>query len=45
MADDFTRMKLQLLQQAYSLKEQLQLARDAKDLSGLEAVTWEAVLV
>jgi hypothetical protein len=45
VADDFTRMKLQLLQQAYSLKEQLQLARDAKDLAGLEAVAWEAVPV
>ncbi|NVN63856.1 phage tail protein [Pseudomonas putida] len=42
VADDFTRMKLQLLQQAYSLKERLQQARDAKDLAGLEAVTWEA---
>lgn len=45
VADDFTRMKLQLLQQAYSLKERLQQARAAKDLAGLEAVTWEAVLV
>jgi len=45
VADDFTRMKLQLLQQAYSLKERLQQARDAKDLAGLDAVMWEAVLV
>ncbi|HDS1696327.1 MULTISPECIES: phage tail protein [unclassified Pseudomonas] len=45
VADDFTRLKLQLLQQAYSLKERLQQARDAKDLAGLEAVTWEAVPV
>lgn len=42
VADDFTRFKLQLLQQAYSLKARLQQARDAKDLAGLEAVTWEA---
>lgn len=45
VADDFTRMKLQLLQQAYSLKERLQQARDAKDLDALEEVMWEAVLV
>lgn len=45
VADDFTRLKLELLQQAYSLKERLQQARDAKDLAGLEAVTWGAALV
>ncbi|WJD63104.1 phage tail protein [Pseudomonas kurunegalensis] len=45
VADDFTRVKLQLLQQAYSLKERLQQARDAKDLNGINAVVWEADLV
>lgn len=45
VSEAFTRLKLELLQQAYSLKEQLQLARDAKDLAALEAVTWEAVPV
>ena len=45
VADSFTRMRLQLLQQAYSLKEGLQQARDAKDLAGLEAVVWEAAQV
>ncbi len=45
VADDFTRLKLQLLQQAYSLKQLLQLAREARDLDGLEAVTWEVAAV
>ncbi|MHC6223476.1 DUF4376 domain-containing protein [Pseudomonas sp. X10] len=42
VADEFTRFKLQLLQKAYDLKQRLQAAREAKDLAGLEAVTWEA---
>lgn len=45
VADDFTRFKLELLQQAYSLKALLQQARDAKDLTALESVTWEAAPV
>jgi len=45
VTDDFTRMKLQLLQKSYSLKELLQQARDAKDLAGLEAISWETTLV
>lgn len=42
VADGFTRLKLQLMQQAYALKERLQQAREARDLAALEAVTWEA---
>ena len=45
VADAFTRMKLQMLQQAYDLKEQLQQARQAKDLAAIEAITWEAFQV
>ena len=45
VADAFTRLKLELLQQAYDLKERLQQAREAKDLTALEAVTWKAVSV
>lgn len=45
VADGFTRLKLELLQRAYSLKQQLQLAREAGDLVALEAVSWEAQTV
>lgn len=45
VADDFTRFKLELLQQAYGLKVLLQQAREAKDLAALEAVAWEVVSV
>ncbi|MNW21191.1 hypothetical protein D3C71_2219640 [compost metagenome] len=41
VADEFTLVRLQLLQKSYTLKERLQVAREAKDLAGLGAVSWE----
>jgi hypothetical protein len=41
VGDDFTLYKLQLLQHALALKDQLDLAHAAGDLKALEAVTWE----
>jgi hypothetical protein len=43
VGDDFTLFKLQLLQKANELKQQLDLALAARDLAALEAVTWESV--
>lgn len=45
VADEFTRLRLQLLQKADSLKARLQQAREAKDLAALNSVTWEAAPV
>ncbi|WP_312244411.1 DUF4376 domain-containing protein [Stutzerimonas nitrititolerans] len=42
VGDDFTLYKLQLLQHANDLKQQLDAALEAGDLAALEAVTWEA---
>lgn len=42
VGDDFTLYKLQLLQHANALKQQLDAALDAGDLDALEAITWEA---
>ena len=41
VGDDFTVFKLQLLQKANELKQQLDQALAAGDLAALEAVTWE----
>jgi hypothetical protein len=41
VGDDFTDYKLQLLQQANRLKQQLDQALAADDLAALEAVTWK----
>ena len=43
VSDDFTVFKLQLLQKANELKQQLDQALAAGDLAGLEAVSWEGV--
>ncbi|MCP1489322.1 hypothetical protein J3D48_005635 [Pseudomonas fluorescens] len=43
VSDDFTVFKLQLLQKANELKQQLDQALAAADLAGLEAVSWEGV--
>lgn len=45
VADEFTLFRLQQLQTSYTLKDRLQAAREAKDLAGLESVTWEGALV
>jgi len=42
VGDDFTLYKLQLLQRANELKQQLDAALEAGDLAALEAITWEA---
>ncbi len=42
VGDDFTLYKLQLLQHANALKQQLDAALDDGDLSALEAISWEA---
>ncbi|ROM19571.1 hypothetical protein BK643_02535 [Pseudomonas protegens] len=42
VGDDFTAFKLQLLQRASALKQQLDLALASADLVALEAVTWES---
>ncbi len=42
VGDDFTLYKLQLLQHANELKQQLDAALDAGDLAALEAISWEA---
>jgi len=42
VGNDFTLYKLQLLQHANELKQQLDAALDAGDLAALEAITWEA---
>lgn len=42
VGDDFTLYKLQLLQHANELKQQLDTALEAGDLDALEAITWEA---
>lgn len=42
VGDDFTLYKLQLLQHANALKQQLDAALDAGDLTALEAISWEA---
>ncbi len=42
VGDDFTLYKLQLLQHANTLKQQLDAALDAGDLAALEAISWEA---
>ncbi|CAD2261557.1 hypothetical protein PSEUDT2_04174 [Stutzerimonas stutzeri] len=42
VGDDFTLYKLQLLQHANALKQQLDAALDAGDLAALEAISWEA---
>lgn len=44
VGDDFTAFKLQLLQKAHRLKQQLDLALAAGDLATLESVTWETEL-
>lgn len=41
VADEFTLLRLQLLQKSYTLKDRLQAAREAKDLIGLGSVSWE----
>ncbi|MFJ2365937.1 hypothetical protein ACIPIN_19895 [Pseudomonas sp. NPDC087697] len=43
VTDDLTLFKLQLLQKANELKQQLDQALAANDLAALEAVTWESV--
>jgi len=42
VGDDFTLYKLQLLQHANALKQQLDIALEAGDLAALEAISWEA---
>ncbi len=42
VGDDFTLYRLQLLQHANALKQQLDAALEAGDLAALEAITWEA---
>jgi len=42
VGDDFTLYKLQLLQHANALKQQLDAALDDGDLVALEAISWEA---
>ncbi|MDG9784323.1 hypothetical protein [Metapseudomonas otitidis] len=42
VGDDFTLYKLQLLQRANELKQQLDLALAAGDIEALQAITWEA---
>ena len=42
VGDDFTLYKLQLLQHANALKQQLDAALEAGDLAALESITWEA---
>ncbi len=42
VGDDFTLYKLQLLQHANALKQQLDAALESGDLAALEAITWEA---
>lgn len=42
VGDDFTLYKLQLLQHANALKQQLDAALDDGDLVALESITWEA---
>lgn len=42
VGDDFTLHKLQLLQHANELKQQLDLALAADDLEAMQAITWEA---
>lgn len=42
VGDDFTLYKLQLLQHADALKQQLDSALEASDLAALEAISWEA---
>ena len=42
VGDDFTLYKLQLLQHASALKQQLDAALEAGDLAALEAISWEA---
>jgi hypothetical protein len=41
VGDDFTLIKLQLLQKANTLKQQLDQALVSNDLAAIEAVTWE----
>ena len=41
VGDDFTQFKLQLLQKANQLKQQLDLALADIDLAAIQAVTWE----
>lgn len=41
VGDDFTLYKLQLLQRANELKQQLDLALAAGDAEGMQAITWE----
>lgn len=43
VSDDFTVFKLQLLQKAHNLKQQLDQALVAGDLVALKAITWEAL--
>ncbi|ATR85171.1 hypothetical protein CS390_22945 [Pseudomonas sp. HLS-6] len=43
VGDDFTLFKLQLLQKANQLKQQLDQALASEELAALEAVTWEVV--
>jgi hypothetical protein len=43
IGDDFTQYKLQRLQQANTLKQQLEQAQAASDILALEAINWEAV--
>ncbi|WP_313129046.1 DUF4376 domain-containing protein [Stutzerimonas nitrititolerans] len=42
VSDDFTLYKLQLLQHASTLKQQLDAALESVDLAALEAINWEA---
>lgn len=42
VGDDFTLYKLQLLQRANALKQQLDLALAAGDIEAMQAITWEA---
>lgn len=42
VGDDFTLYKLQLLQHANALKQQLDLALAAGDIEAMQAITWEA---
>lgn len=44
VGDDFTLIKLQLLQRAQMLKQQLDQALASADLDALQAITWEASL-
>lgn len=43
VSNDFTRYKFDLLQLANTLKEQLDLALEAGDMTALEMVTWESL--